>query len=118
MLTPTVLFVAVLFIYWGDTNFTTPCSLGHVLLKEFGITAVPEIKQIPVTANGPFALVLCSDGVTDELLPDEIASSVGSSSDLAKVCTTKTKAMFICTCVRVCVCVFGLPFFGSLVAFT
>ena len=66
-------------------------SLGHVLLKEFGIIAVPEIKQIPVTGDGPFALVLCSDGITDELCQDEIASFVANSPDHATGCLTIVK---------------------------
>ena len=40
--------------------------------------AVPEIRQIPVTGDGPMHLVLCSDGITDELDPHEIAAMAAS----------------------------------------
>ena len=61
-------------------------SLGHVLLKEFGITSVPEVKQMTISDDGPFALVLCSDGITAELAPHDVSSRVESAADPAEAC--------------------------------
>ena len=60
--------------------------MGHVLLKEFGISAIPEIKQITVSDSGPFALLLCSDGITAELAPHDLSSRVEGASTPKEVC--------------------------------
>eukprot|EP00041_Stephanoeca_diplocostata_P023168 m.563489 g.563489 ORF g.563489 m.563489 type:complete len:831 (+) comp22233_c0_seq1:116-2608(+) len=51
-------------------------SFGHALLKDFGITAEPHVHTFDVKETNTFALVLCSDGVTDELQPRDIAERV------------------------------------------
>ena len=51
-------------------------SLGHAQLGQFGITCTPEVRVVelqPADGRTVAALVLCSDGVTDELQPRDIA---------------------------------------------
>jgi serine/threonine protein phosphatase PrpC len=63
-------------------------SLGHVLLKQAGIICTPDIQrhEIEVGPTGGFALMLCSDGITDELKPRHIAERVESAATAAEAC--------------------------------
>lgn len=66
-------------------------SLGHKLLKEFGITHEPDIRQRDISDKENFALVLCSDGVTDELQPKEISERVARAGSVEEVCGFSSK---------------------------
>ena len=63
-------------------------SLGHSLLKEFGITCTPDVRQQTLSSDKAFALLLCSDGVTDELQPRDIAERIHGASTASEACIT------------------------------
>ena len=64
-------------------------SLGHNLLRTAGVIADPDVHVVDLTPSTALGLVVCSDGVTDELQPFDILDRVGSSgedaADAAKV---------------------------------
>lgn len=61
-------------------------SLGHALLGQFGISSTPEVLSVNLRKERAFGLVLCSDGVTDEFQPRDIAERVrsGEKNEVAK----------------------------------
>jgi serine/threonine protein phosphatase PrpC len=61
-------------------------SLGHALLGQFGISSKPEVLSLNLRKERAFGLVLCSDGVTDEFQPRDIAERVhsGEKDEVAK----------------------------------
>lgn len=64
-------------------------SLGHKLLRQFGIICTPEVIVLDLDAPGDdqiTALVLCSDGVTDELQPRDIAERVANADTPEEAC--------------------------------
>eukprot|EP00729_Bicosta_minor_P009977 gene9977-11716_t len=61
-------------------------SLGHCLLKEFGITCTPDVRQQSLSVDKSFALLLCSDGITDELQPRDIAERINDAANAAEAC--------------------------------
>jgi serine/threonine protein phosphatase PrpC len=84
---------------------TTRC-LGHRLLRAAGITSDPAVRLVKL--NNARALVLCSDGISDELKPRDIADRVVDVSasegaealcrDAQEFCVDTTK-VDDCTCV-------------------
>lgn len=56
-------------------------SLGHDKLRHFGVVSTPDVIEVDLRAAQAFALVLCSDGVTDELQPLDIAQRVFEAPD-------------------------------------
>jgi len=60
-------------------------SLGHNLLRAAGISATPDVHVLPYEAGQGHALVLCSDGVTDEIEPAGVL-------DRLQQCVTATEA--------------------------
>jgi serine/threonine protein phosphatase PrpC len=61
-------------------------SLGHVLLREFGITSTPDVRQQTLLEGEHVGLLLCSDGITDELQPRDIADRVSSAATADEAC--------------------------------
>eukprot|EP00055_Hartaetosiga_balthica_P010084 m.41853 g.41853 ORF g.41853 m.41853 type:complete len:497 (+) comp7026_c0_seq2:5001-6491(+) len=59
-------------------------SLGHRLLARAGVIGDPEIVILPLDERTAFGLVLCSDGITDELSVTDILDRVRDASNAAE----------------------------------
>mmetsp|Transcript_9862 Transcript_9862/g.25278 ORF Transcript_9862/g.25278 Transcript_9862/m.25278 type:complete len:242 (+) Transcript_9862:61-786(+) len=60
----------------GASEVQLTRSLGHALLRDVGVIATPKVVTLDLAAEDAFGLVLCSDGVTDEISPRDIAGRV------------------------------------------
>jgi serine/threonine protein phosphatase PrpC len=56
-------------------------SLGHRLLRQAGVAANPDCFATTLDEAQSFALVICSDGVTDELSEGDILDRVTAAAD-------------------------------------
>lgn len=63
-------------------------SLGHKLLKQAGVVATPDVAVHTLEKGTAFAMVLCSDGVTDELQPTDILDRVMQGCSSQDAATT------------------------------
>ncbi|EGD72709.1 hypothetical protein PTSG_04437 [Salpingoeca rosetta] len=63
-------------------------SLGHKLLRVAGIIATPDVHVEDLDPATTYGVVVCSDGVTDELQPfdmlDRVTNSAGDAADAAE----------------------------------
>ena len=63
-------------------------SIGHRLLRAAGITSDPEVHRVSVGRGQGHSLLLCSDGITDELAPegilDRLVAVAGDAKDAAQ----------------------------------
>lgn len=66
-------------------------SLGHNLLRAAGISAAPDVHVLPYDPGQGHSLVLCSDGVTDEISPE------GFMDRLQQCVTAKEASKTLCT---------------------
>lgn len=66
-------------------------SLGHRLLRQAGVSSVPDCFVVAVSPAHTYALVLCSDGVTDELSPSDVMDRVIAAGDARDAACTLCK---------------------------
>ena len=66
-------------------------SLGHRLLRQAGVTAEPDCFVTTLDQFQSFALVICSDGVTDELSEGDILDRVVAAADARDAAKTLVK---------------------------
>lgn len=62
-------------------------SLGHKLLRSAGLISTPEVQTIVLDRNTAYGIVVCSDGVTDELQPHDILDRVVQSCNADEAAT-------------------------------
>lgn len=71
-------------------------ALGHFILKDYGISASPEFKDIPLSPGD--SLIIASDGIWDVLNPKNVAKTVADNGDSSlvtlcqKICSDSLRA--------------------------
>jgi serine/threonine protein phosphatase PrpC len=74
--------------FLGQYEVELTRSLGHNLLRRAGLISEPEVRVVAISDVHSFGLVLCSDGVTDELdgpgILDRVAQA-GSAREASQV---------------------------------
>eukprot|EP00053_Salpingoeca_punica_P009777 m.88035 g.88035 ORF g.88035 m.88035 type:complete len:591 (-) comp15159_c0_seq1:1727-3499(-) len=63
-------------------------SLGHRVLSTIGVVATPTVQTLRLVPGRARALVICSDGVTDELSPRDICERVVEATDATEAART------------------------------
>jgi serine/threonine protein phosphatase PrpC len=51
-------------------------SLGDSLAKKCGVVSTPSVRVIPRDRDHDRALLICSDGISDQLRPGELEEAV------------------------------------------